>query len=267
MWRNVVLLILLCLLLDVYAGKPKSDFFKIRVAQWNIGQLSKGKKRCTAITHKEREAKAKEYSRLINDVRADIFCVSEYAPFFSLNDNLQEDSTFLTHKAIFSIYPECAYGERYGANCNFIAVAYGAINKFTTVDYKTKQQHRYYSSGEIKVNGVKVKLVSTHLDIPQYVEERKTQAVELLSILRNEPYVILCADFNMLDTSEYDIFKKEGFCMANHGVLGDLVTFPNKEGGYCLDNIICKGFSIMGVDVYKTQLSDHYVIAAELLMK
>lgn len=261
-----------CLLLWAFflsvcnSTNPKNGFVKIRVAQWNIGQLSMGKKWKTMISSHNRNDMAVEYSRLINKVRADIFCLNEFAPYFSLKDSLLEDSTDVTRNTLLSMYEDCKYGKRYGVNCNCIAVASGLLQNFKTVDFKVKKQHRYYSMGEIEVNGIKVKILSTHLEIHPNKAERKAQTLELLELLKNEPYVIVCADFNMVDTSEYDIFKEQGFNMANHGVLGDIITWPN-ERGYCIDNILCKGFNVMGVDVYKTTLSDHYVIATELIMK
>lgn len=261
------ILFLAVLPLVCYSAKPKNGFVKVRVAQWNIGQLSMGKKGKTVITRQKRNEKAIAYSRLINDVRADIFCMNEFAPYFSLKDSLREDSADLTRNTLLSMYEDCRYGTRYGANCNCIAVASGVIENFKTVDYKVKKQHRYYSMGEIHMNGVKIKIVSTHLEVPPEKAERKAQIQELLKLLSNEPYVILCADFNIADTSEYDAFKDHGFSMANHSFLGDLITFPYKSGGVCIDNIMCKGFNVMGVDVYKTDLSDHYVIAADLIMK
>lgn len=261
------LLFLAVLPLVCYSAKPKNGFVKVRVAQWNIGQLSMGKKGKTVFTRQKRNEKAIAYSRLINDVRADIFCMNEFAPYFSLKDSLREDSADLTRNTLLSMYEDCRYGTRYGANCNCIAVASGTINNFKTVNYKVKKQNRYYSIGEIEIDGSKVKIISTHLDIHPDKSERKAQTIELLELLKDESYVILCADFNMVDTSEYDLFKREGFNMANHGVLGDLITCPYKDSGYCIDNIMCKGFNVMGVDVYKTDLSDHYVIAADLIMK
>lgn len=261
------IIFLVVLPLACFSAKPKNGFVKVRVAQWNMGQLSMGKKHKTIITPETRKDRSVAYSRLINDVRADVFCLNEYAPYFSLKDSVQEDSTDLTRNTLLSIYEDCKYGNRYWANCNCIAIASGTINNFKTVNYKVKKQYRYYSIGEIEINGIKVKIISTHLDIHPDKTERKAQTIELLELLKDEPYVILCADFNMVDTSEYDLFKREGFNMANHGVLGDLVTCPYKDKGYCIDNIMCKGFNVMGVDVYKTDLSDHYVIAADLIMK
>lgn len=268
MRRSIYYILFLAILpLFCFSAKLKSGFVKVRVAQWNIGQLSMGKKGKTVITRQKRNEKAMAYSRLINDVRADIFCMNEFAPYFSLKDSLREDSADLTRNVLLGMYEDCRYGNRYGANCNCIAVASGTIENFMTVDYKVKKQHRYYSMGEIYIDSIKIKIVSTHLDVPPVKTERKAQIRELLKLLENEPYVILCADFNIADTSEYDAFKDKGFKMANHNFLGDIITFPYKESGYCLDNIMCKGFNVMGVDVYKTDLSDHYVIAADLIMK
>ena len=204
------LLFLAVLPLVCFSAKPRNGFVKVRVAQWNIGQLSMGKKHKTIITPKARKDRAIAYSNLINDVRADIFCLNEYAPYFSLKDSILEDTTDLTRNTLFSMYRDCRYGNRYWANCNCIAVAGGTINNFKTVNYKVKKQNRYYSIGEIEIDGSKVKIISTHLDIHPDKSERKAQTIELLELLKDESYVILCADFNMVDTSEYDLIVAIG---------------------------------------------------------
>ncbi len=253
---------------DSYGYKAKDRaYVRFRVAQWNIGKLNMGRPGVTSITKDQREAKVLEYNRIINRVRADIFCFNEYSPYFSLKDSLNEDTLDYTRTAILSMYNNCQYGKRYGANCNCIAVAGFKLKNFYTVIYKNKKQNRYYSVSDLIINGNIVKIVSTHLDLSKYEAERKDQIQELLSSFEKSPYVIICGDFNVKNASEYDLFIEHGYRMANHGPLGDLVTFPIKKGGYILDNIICKGFDIMGIDIYKTSLSDHYIIACDAIMR
>lgn len=84
----------------------------------------------------------------------------------------------------------------------------------------------------------------------------------------------------MKSSSEYEPFIRAGYAMANHGYMGDLLTWPAgaraetvnglipDETEYAvLDNIICKGFAGTGVHVrHRPDLSDHALIEASLTM-
>jgi endonuclease/exonuclease/phosphatase family metal-dependent hydrolase len=114
-----------------------------------------------------------------------------------------------------------------------------------------------------------VKVVSTHLDWNQGengAPYRAIQIQELIEAFKNDKYVIMCADWNVGKTDEYDAFFKAGYDMANHGYLGDILTYPagSKLRSY-LDNIITKGFAISNVKVINdAMLSDHCLIKADL---
>ena len=240
------------------------DTVRIRVAQWNIGKLNLGKPGKTSITKDIRETKVADYSSFIDDVQADIFFFNEFAPFFSLKDSINEDKEDLTRNAILSKYKECHYGPRYGANCNCIATNLSKLDSIKVVDYTKKDQHRYYLSSDIVVRGIKIKVVSTHLDIK---DERINQVKELLEAFANDKYVIICGDFNIKAVSEYHVFKKNGYNVANQGFAGNIKTYRTSNSGACLDNIITKGLDIVNVTAYKTALSDHYAIASDMILK
>ena len=243
------------------------NYVRIRVAQWNVGKMNMGKVGHTSITKENRTKKILDFHRQINEVGADIFCFNEYAPFFSLKDSLAEDSLDLTRNAILSMYSDCQYGDRYGANCNCISSSGFYRTNFQNCSYKQKKQHRYYSVCDFHIDGVVVKVISTHLELPEYKAERESEIKELLQTFEEDPYVVICGDFKVQNASEYDMFAENGYTMANHGILGDIVTYPNKNGGRCLDNIICKGFDVIVIDVYKTTLSDHYILACDIIMR
>ena len=240
---------------------------RFRVAQWNIGKLNKGKSGHTSISKTDRDARILDFHTLINDVGADVLSINEYAPFFSITDSLLEDSLDLTKDAILSMYSYAHQGNRYGANCNFIASLGFPLENFQEIDYRIHKQHRYYAVCNMSVNGTSIKIVSTHLDTPQYEMERSQQIEELISAFSDDPYVIICGDFNINDSKEYEPFIVNGYTMANHGILNDIITFPSNKGGKALDNIICKGLDIIGIKVYKTKLSDHYLLACDVVLK
>lgn len=76
---------------------------------------------------------------------------------------------------------------------------------------------------------------------------------------------IICADFNIANNSEYDIFKEAGFCLANCGDNGTFYTYPAYNPESALDNIIVKGFNIKNVSTLRDpNLSDHCLIKCTL---
>lgn len=239
----------------------------IRVAHMNIGELSMGKKNQTIITKADRELKVEAFKELFNKVDADILGLCEYAPFFSLLNDSTEDKEDKTEDAILNNYSHFAFSERTGRNCNIIASKLELSNQHVVV-YSKGKANRGYTVGEFEWQGKIVKVVETHFDVSQYKAYRDIQIKELISAFENEPYVIICGDFNLSKVSWFDVFKEHGFIMCNHGAFGSLYTYPStRVGGYGLDNIMCKGFDIVGVQVYNSGLSDHFLIACDLVLK
>lgn len=249
----------------VSSSKP-NNIINLRIAQWNIGKLNMGRHGKTSIMKEEREENALLYSCFVNRLQADILCINEYAPFFSLDESKNENMNDSTRNVILSNYNQCFYGPRYGANCNCIASNIGIMDSIIVVDYKQKKQQRYFLACDIIIKGIKIKIISTHLDFGDYKEERSSQIKELIEYASDCQYSIICGDFNVVDVMEYEIFERNGYKLANHGFAGNLITCPTKTWGLSIDNIICKGFDISSVTVYKDRLSDHYAIACDVYM-
>lgn len=239
----------------------------IRIAHMNIGELSMGKKNQTIITKADRDAKVVAFQNLFNKVNADIIGLCEYAPYFSLLEDGTENKKDKTEDAILNNYNYFAFCERTGRNCNIIASKKELSNQHVVVYSKGKAK-RNYNMAEFQMGDKIVKIVETHFDVTQYKAYRDIQIKELIEAFENEPYVIICGDFNLSKVSWFDVFKIHGFTMCNHGAFGSLYTYPSSRvGGYGLDNIMCKGFDVVGVQVYKTGLSDHFLLSCDLVIK
>ena len=67
-------------------------------------------------------------------------------------------------------------------------------------------------------------------------------------------------------TLTFDAFIEAGYDMANHGYLGDILTYPaGSAPRSCYDNIITKGFAHSNVKVINNvMLSDHCLIKSDL---
>ena len=222
----------------------------------------------TMITKSERSEKATAFNNLIKKIGADIFCFCEYAPYFSLQSDGTEDKQDLTRHIVFGDYVYFEYNERSYKNCNGMASMMIPFQNVTTVDYSKWEGKRNYIVSDIIYNKENIKIVETHLDTNKYPHKRDRQIIELIESFKDEEYVILCGDFNILDVKMYNLFTNEGFSMANHGIFGDLITYlSNKNSGWMLDNIIYKGFELLGVQVYNTHLSDHFAISCDLKIK
>lgn len=256
--RLCLLLSLFCMSLSICAQS------KIKIAHMNLGQLSMGEKGHTIISKAEREDKINRFRQLFDEIGADIFCFCEYAPYFSLNANQKEDYNDKTEKVILTDYPFFARNERSFKNCNGIASKVYRLSNAKEELYSKRKGKRGYLVADIEINGKNVKIVETHFDILKYKDCWDSQLDELISSFENEKYVIICGDFNSGRARDYIKFVEHGYKLANHGIYGNLITFPTKKGGWGLDNILCKGFSILNVQVYKTDLSDHYAIECDL---
>ena len=239
----------------------------IKIATWNIGHFSNGKKDYSLISPLECAKKEKEYRSFVYDsIDADVLCLNEYESEFC-NDPIS--GTITAEDAIFENYQIHRVFKKNRYICNVI---------FSNIDLKNARKKSYnyskelkaqisridwyyYTSAEILIGGEKVMLVCTHLinGVGKYLQGRQDQIDELIKACEQYKRVIICGDLN---TSNYSSFKKAGFSLANNG---SIVTFPSKSSS--LDNIMVKGLKISDVQVLKTNLSDHYPLKCKISLK
>lgn len=242
----------------------------IRVAHYNMGQLSMGKKEHSVITEKKRERILDKHLKLLARIDADILCLCEFADIFSLNADSTLNTADPTKKVLLKDYHYFLQGKKVGKRRNIIASkTIPLLSKdciYFTVN--NKKSRLYYLVTEIRIGEQNVKIIETHLDIPNYNEKRECEIKELIENFKDEKYVIICGDFNVAKTTEYNAFREAGYVLANHGEFGDMITHPWKNGGgTCIDNIMCKGFDIEMIQLYNANLSDHAAISCDLTIK
>lgn len=270
-WMFVLLSFFLSAMsLSAKVSNEQDGLTKITVASWNIGHFALGKANDTKITAGEEKEKAAAYCNLFNEVNVDLLALVEFNPVFV--NAADGYPAVMARDAILSNYRYAEIGEKDSYNCNALFSNGLPLKNAVSVKFAKMVQTRYYLCSEIELGGKTVKVVATHLDWNQGQDGaafRALQIQELIEAFKDEPYVILCADWNTKTPDEFDAFIKAGYNMANHGYLGDLKTFPaggNPQSVY--DNIIVKGFDVNGVQVRNNKnLSDHCLIQAELTME
>lgn len=237
---------------NYHLGLNKDTLF---VAHWNIGHFSLGRSSGTAITEDISDMKALSYREMIDTLKVDLFGICEYNVTFDTTGNN-------THDLILYEFPFYAIGMRHAYNCNAIFFKFQDI--ITTVSYyRSSIQIRYYICSTFIYNNIEVKFVETHLDWNQGEYGnlcRNDQMRELASTFRNDPYVIICADFNTSNPEEYKCFLDDGFSIA-------FDEHTSKETFTTIDNVIYKGFRLVDKSIIKDNtLSDHSLLKAAFML-
>ena len=221
------------------------------IAHWNIGHFANGKNDNTAITSENYSEKRSQYISVIDSLNADIFGVCEYNPNFDQDGNNARD-------AIFYTYDYVSIGPKHSYNCNALFSKDIPLENENRRLFSRYVQSRYVQSVEIKVNDRVITIIETHLDWNQGkdgAECRKNQIQELIDMTRDLDFVIICADYNVANTSEYNPFIDAGFSLAN---------YDESNGSYTnslIDNIIVKGLKIQSYEILPhSGLSDHNIL-------
>ena len=137
------------------------------------------------------------------------------------------------------------------------------------------EDDRGYVKSYIYIGEKKVCIVCCHLWYPSTSEAaaiRQDQMQDLIDMVQDEKYVIICGDFNAQSgISEYDIFKTNGFVLCNGGYFGTHNTWHVDNPSVPLDNIIVTpNIEIENFEVlsgYANVLSsDHLAIKADLIL-
>lgn len=245
---------------------------KFRFAHWNAGHFSyyddKQGSSTPDIPAASSDEMAIRYRKIVNEVDADILCICEDDPVFDAAGNTSIDKLWFK-------YPTRYQGTKYNYMCASIYTSLSLIiSSVSEVKFsQTIQANRYYKVMVAQMNGKTVKIVETHLETNSGNGPaiRATQIQELINAFANDNYVILAGDFNCQPVSDVDPFIAAGYEMANHGYIGDLVTWHGHISPYAeqvLDMICVKGFRITNVKVNEESfdLSDHAAISCDLTM-
>lgn len=237
---------------------------RLRVCSWNVGHFSLGTTSDTTITAENYDEMKTKWRTAINTINADMMLLVEYNTNFAKNPDVTAET------AIFSLFKDKKIGTKSGYNQSAMYGNRGFSNTQQVVYEHAVQDGRYYLVSDVKVGDTVVKFVVTHLDFNQGehgAEYRAEQIQKLIADFTSYDHVVICGDFNVAPASDYEAFTNAGYTMANHGYLGDILTWPAGAGTNCFDNIIVKGFAINGIKTLDdATLSDHAAIYCDLMI-
>lgn len=255
---------------------------KFRVAFWNVGHFALGANYDTAITQADYERMKVKWREVVNGIDADFFLTCEYNTNFV---NAEGTSPAVTARdAVWSenVFRFSAVGTKPSANSYMQTAIFSNVvlsNVQQIVYPNTTAPGRYYQVADIIIGGKLVKLIATHFDFnqgstPEQREQshqnRISQINKLIADFDEYPYVIIGVDSNIhpSDESDNEPFIQAGYKMANCDYIRFL-TYPAGENpDSALDNIICKGFTLSGIEsVNDATLTDHFAVIADLTME
>lgn len=240
---------------------------KVRICEWNIGHFANGSNQSSTITSADYETKRLAFRQYLNDIKADIIGLSEYSAVFcpAESSNAKDD--------IFGNYKSQYEGPQIRFSCNALFSDIGIKNP-TKIEYECNKTAEisqsgieatdyYYVESTIELGSDTVTLIMTHCAFdnnnPQIASD---QYAELIVKYANTAKIIIMGDFNWQTVDQLDVFTNAGYVGANNDWLGSIPTYPGNSKG--LDCIYVKGVQIANIEVYSTQLSDHYAIACDV---
>ena len=234
----------------------------VRIATWNIGHFSLGKKPDSTIENTQFAMKSEEYRDYINNaVNADVIFLNEYSQKFTKSANLAKNTVFDSYDKTVYEGPQLNYScnavyskveisapERHEFECNKTA---------GTISTKVKATDYYFVTTDIVIDGTVVKLVSVHLAFDGEGSKNVVvnQLKELIAYCEQFEHVVLLGDWNINTFSEFNIFTNAGYSLGNADK-----DMPTYTSGSSLDNIVYKGVTVTDFTLAGTNLSDHYAL-------
>ena len=236
-----------------------------RFVQWNMGHFDHG----YGCLPQAKHSRVELWKPVIDSLEADIVGFAEYHP------TLFDGRSF--PEVLGDRFETVVEGSLRKYNCNAIWArkSVGRLLRTREVDFANASQPRYYLDAAFEIAGREVHVVATHLDWDLKGDplRRERQIRELVAAFRDEPYVILCGDFNVNGgPQEWKAFEEAGWSLAvsSDPAKAVMTGRENHGRGDCaIDNIIVKGFSIseFGTADDAYVLSDHRPIFCTLTMR
>ena len=236
----------------------------VRIATWNIGHFSMGKKPNSTLEDTQLAMMSDNFKDYINNaVDADIMFLNEYSQKFTKEKYLAKDTVFKGYDKVAYEGPQLNYScnavysrieisepEMHEFECNKTAGTISTKGPLAT-DY-------YFVTTDLVINGATVKLVSAHLAFDGEGSENVVinQIKELIEYCEQYEHVVLLGDWNVNYFSEFELFTDAGYSLGNTDE--NMSTY--NEPGYPLDNIIYKGVTVTDFTLAGTDLSDHYAV-------
>lgn len=247
----------------------------IKLASWNIGHFAGGSYWKSTITDTEYKDKLSQYRNYVyTELNADIIGLCEYSGNFISTDT----NTISASSVLFNAYGHKYIGGQSNYSCNAI-YSKRAISSFKKCDFDCNQSATithtdlikatdyYYIESNLMIDGKLVKIVMCHLAFDNNLNPdtlNKNQFTELVNKYKDCDRVVIMGDFNAHNFNHFDIFKNNGYSLANND--STQITFypPSFSGNCALDNFVYKGVSLTDFEIHQTTLSDHYAITCNV---
>lgn len=130
-------------------------------------------------------------------------------------------------------------------------------------------EKRVVSKQELYIKGKKASVYTVHLDY--LAGSNAPQLQECLTMLMNDDsyYKVMLGDFNVIKTSDFDIFTNAGYKISNgkDGVWYETFKDDNGASTKCIDNIIVSSnIDIIDVNMINVprEIADHNLLIADL---
>ena len=234
---------------------------RIRIATMNYGLWNDG---ITKYVEDEKVPAVLEcWKQMLAHHNADVVAGQEYRPFFN------RSNTMLSDQCLFSFLYPYQYSTTTGYGKNL-------VSKTVCTDYAVRSfstdKTRQYTVAHTVIRGTRVCILNAHCSLEtDFSIHRKAEFEELIRIASEEKHVILLGDFNAYSVSEFEIFQKAGYRIANGGEFGIFDTWtnfdkPSSWENRAIDNIIVsEDIRILNVSVDRRDLSDHSMLVADLV--
>lgn len=300
-------------------NEQPSGEYDLRVCQLNIGHFAMGASSQANWTdanddgypnslNRKYSTQLARMERLVDGLGVDIFGMPEYSTIFGTHNNYNVPTRSC---GVFDDYDYFSVGATEGGGfwINALISKYALSNSKDFYLGSISGAHAYARVAEMTIKGKIVKMAVTHLNWNQsqlHYNSRQIEIKNLVKLFQNDPYVILCGDFNTRPMNgdevnglhDFDPFingftedgvtYKGGFTLANNlthplatcyatGSRPD-VDDPNYPFVY-IDNICTKGFRmsnirVLDTDVFNTpedplhigMLTDHCAVVADLTL-
>ena len=203
------------------------------------------------------------HESILRRYSCDFVCFNEYSDKMCMSRHIQAD------EFIGQFYPYIEKGAMIETDGVWNAIASKRkLNNVTTGFYQNTESGitRSYTKGYVFLNGRKVCIICTHFSSTP--ETAALNAQEMLEVVTNEDYFIVCGDFNcdvFRKTSEVlyknivGVFANAGYKLCNGGEKGDFLTLGDTELSSGADIIVTSSNIVI-----KSVLADQQKVEASI---
>ena len=242
-----------------------STLHRLRVCSFNVGMWTDGTR--PGLTADEITGRCAAWEKLLNRYHPDLLLCEEATLF------LDKAGTAAAYPTLFARHFPCCWSPQ---DCGApLTKEILLLSRFPILHPRVLSfsggSGRPLVSFETDVGGKTVRFFVTHLSIEAHSGGiRQQDLTELAALLRECGSGVLTGDFNTYSIQEFER-PFSGLPMANHGVFGDIETWPHVSSvgswNKCLDNIIVTpDITMENVFSDDADLSDHRPLFADLLI-